>query len=293
MKYIVGVDLGGSHIKTILTDNTRKIHKEITLKLHSKSKDEALHELYESIYFVLTGIDKSEVKGIGVGVPGINNKDKVTLPNIPEFENVDILSLLEKEFKMDIFMNNDGNCAVLAEKTKYKEENLVAITLGTGVSCGIIINGELYEGRGNAGEFSHITLFSAGSECSCGNYGCLEEYVSTRGILKIARKLGLDFESVADLTKFAKTGNKKAQKVLELAGRYLGVALSDLIKILDPERIVVGGGISKAGNLILKSTKDEIKKRTFFKPPKIVLSKMKDNAVAIGAASLLINDKKD
>lgn len=289
MKYIVGVDLGGSHIKTVLTDNKLNILKKIEFPLTSTSKKDTLKQIFESIYFVLTGISREDVKGIGIAVPGIDDKNKVILPNLPEFNNVDMLDVLEKEFELDIFMDNDGNCAALAEKSKCKEKNIVVITLGTGIGCGIIINNLLYEGRGNAGEFSHISLFTAGSKCSCGNYGCLEEYVSTRGILKIARKIGLRVSDVSELTHLAKKGNVKAKKTFELVGTYLGIGFSDIVKIIDPDKIIVGGGISNAGNFILKPAVCEMKKRTFFKTPPVVLSKMKEDAVVIGAASLFLN----
>ena len=127
-----------------------------------------------------------------------------------------------------------------------------------------------------------------GIKCSCGNYGCLEEYVSVRGIKRIAKKLKLKENNIIKIQKMAKSGNKKAKKVYEIAGTYLGIGLSNITKILDPKLIVIGGGISNSGNILLKPAIKEMKKRTFFNICPVKIVKLKDNAGAIGAASLFL-----
>ena len=125
-------------------------------------------------------------------------------------------------------------------------------------------------------------------KCSCGNKGCLEEYVSVRGIKRTAKKLGIN-KDILEIQKMAKSGNKKARKVYKITGKYLGMGLSNIVKILDPDLILIGGGVSNSGNFLLKPAIKEMKKRTFFKTCPVKIVKLKDNAGAIGAACLFLS----
>ncbi len=187
-------------------------------------------------------------------------------------------------------LENDANCMALGESTfGYGKniKNLVCVTLGTGVGAGIVINNKIYTGRSNAGELGHITIDINGYKCKCGRRGCLEEYVSARGIKRTAKKLGIN-KNILEIYEMAKLGSIKAKKVYETTGTYLGIGLSTLVKLLDPDLIVIGGGISNAGDLILKPAVKEMKKRTFFRTPSVKIAKLKDNAGAIGAACLFL-----
>lgn len=293
MKYIVGLDLGGNHVSCILMNKKGNIHKKINFKIKSKNKKEILNKIVESIVFVTSGI-KEDILGIGIGVPGIIDRKKgtVSLVNLPELKDIKLKKIIEERFKLKVLIENDGNCAALAELIFGKGKgvnNLVCITLGTGFGTGIIINRKLYVGRGNAAEISHTVIESQGLKCSCGNNGCLEEYISTRGIQRIAKELGIHENDLAEIEKLANQGNIKAKKVFEISGVYLGIGLSNIVKTLDPDIIVISGGISNAGNLIMGPAIREMKKRTFFNTPPVVISNLKDNIVNIGAASQFLN----
>lgn len=297
MKYIIGVDIGGTKINAVLMDKNAKITRKIKFQTKArKGKAYVIKKILEAIGFVSFGIDKKNVLGVGIGVPGVLDKKRETildLPNLPNWKNIKLKDLIRKNTGFRILMENDGNCMALAE-SKFGAgkniKNLVCLALGTGMGGGIIINNRIYHGKGNAGEFGHMTIDSANNsfKCHCGNKGCLETYVSVRGIQKIAENRGLRETDVIKIQQMARNKNKTAKKVYETTGKYLGIGLSNIIKMLDPELIVIGGGISKSGNLILKPAINEMKRRTFFNISNIKLVKLGDNSGAIGAASLFL-----
>jgi len=267
MKVGVGVDVGGTKISIGLVDQSGKVRKKILFRTANK-KSKILKQIEEGISLVLEGVNKKEVFGIGVGLPGILDKKKgsiLKLPNIKGFENFLIDDFLKKRFKLKIKIENDSVCAALAEYMfGNRAENMVLLTLGTGIGGGILLKGKIYDGKGRAPEPGHITIEKNGLKCKCGSLGCLEEYFSTRGILREARKKGFK-ESIFELQELAEKGNKKAKRIYEEAGKNFGIALSTIIKILDPDLIVLSGGLSKAYKLFLPSALKEMKKRTFFK----------------------------
>jgi len=293
VKY-VGIDIGGSKINIVVINEKGRIFRKIKERTKNK-KQEVIKQIIEGIKKIC-GRDLKRIGGIGIGIPGILNAKRnkiIKLPNLPGFEGLPLKEIIEKETKKKVILENDANCVAIAELffgygKSPKIKNLVCLTLGTGVGGGIVINKKIYIGKGNAAEFGHITLDIKGIKGSCGNYGCLEEYISSRGIKRIARNLGLE-KNIIDIYHMAKAGNKKAKKVYEEAGKYLGIGLSNIVKILDPDLIVIAGGISNAGNLILKPAIKEMKKRSFFKTPEVKIAKVGEDAGAIGAASLFLN----
>ncbi len=286
--YIIGVDFGATKINTVLINKQGKLIKKLKLKT-KKRKQEIIEQVLDSI----EKISDKDVIGIGIGVPGILNKERteiLSLPNISDWEKIKLKDIIEKKTRKKVMLENDANCMALGESMfghGKNVKNLVCVTLGTGIGTGIIINNKIYSGRSNAGEFGHITIDVNGYKCKCGRRGCLEEYVSVRGIKRIAKKLGIN-KNILEIYETAKLGNKKAKKVYEISGTYLGVGLAIVAKLLDPDLIVIGGGISNAGNLILKPSVKEMKKRTFFKTAPVKIVKLKDNAGAIGAACLFL-----
>jgi len=164
--------------------------------------------------------------------------------------------------------------------------NFVCLVIGTGIGGGIIINKRIYRGKGNASEFGHITIDSNGRECVCGNKGCLEEYISKKGILRNAKEIKLKGD-IFEIKRKIQERNKKALKMIKKSGKYLGIGLSDIIKILDPEMILIGGGISNFGEKLLNPAREEAKKRTLFNICPIKRIKLGKFSGAIGAGSLV------
>jgi glucokinase len=295
MKYIIGIDIGGTKINTILMNEKAKIVRKIKVPT-PKNKNLIIKKIIDDINFVSSGINKNFILGVGVGVPGCLSKEKtriLKLPNLPCFNKIDLKRIIEKKSKLKVLIENDTNCMALGEFLfgygKGKNiKNLVCLSIGTGVGGGIIINKRIYHGKENAGEVGHITIEVNGIKCNCGSYGCLEEYVSVRGIKRIAKALKLKEKNIIKIQEAAKKGDKKAQEVYKTAGKYLGIGLSNIVKVLDPELILIGGGISKSGDLLLKPAIEEMKKRTFFKTRDVKTVKLGDDSGAVGAASLFL-----
>lgn len=292
MKYSIGVDIGRTKINFVLLKNWRVIKRQ---KISTpKSKKEVIKKIEDNIKKLIIGILKRDILGIGIGVPGpLNKKGDLVLnpPNLKVLRNCPLARIIGKDLGIKTKMENDVNCFALAEAIKgvgKDSEIVLGITLGSGIGGGIVIKRKIYRGAfGSAGEVGHMTIKLDGHRCSCGSIGCFEGYASEKFIKKRSKLLPLKLE------KRAEKGDKKAKMIYEELGRNLGVGLANLVNILDPEVIVIGGSIAKAGSLILEPAKKEIQKRVLSpqskKFVKIRLSKLGDFSGAIGAALLLKN----
>ncbi len=285
MKYIIGVDLGGTHIKAGLVKD-KKIVKRILIKTNSSTKQDIL----KSITNAIEKVKVKPIQGIGIGVPGIIDYKKgeiINLTNLP-LKNFKIKRFLEKKFNVPVFIDNDANCFVLGEALYGAGKNkhvVIGLTLGTGVGGGIVINKKVFHGRFNAGELGHMSIKHDGIKCICGNFGCIEQYASKHGIMRTAKKLNV--KSTKDIYNLALKGNKEAIRVFKKTGFYLGVAITNLIAVFDPDVIVIGGGISNSWKFFSKSMIETVNERSFVnKKPRIVQRKLKGAAI-LGAASLV------
>jgi len=285
-KYIVGVDLGGTNIRAGLVLGSKVIKKAEVKTEPKKGKKIVMKNLVEAISSVIT----KEVVVIGIGSPGPLDYRKgliVRTENIL-LERVNLKKILEKKFNVPVFVDNDANCFALGEAVYgagKKADIVVGLTIGTGVGGGIIIEKKIFHGRNNAGELGHTSIDFNGIKCNCDSIGCLEEYVSTRGIMRLAK--GLKAKTPLDVYNLALTGNKKAVNAFEKMGFYLGVGVANFVNIFDPNIVVVGGGISNAWKFFSKSMKKTVKERAYSnKNPIIVKSRLKDAAI-LGAALLV------
>ena len=239
------------------------------------------------------------ISAVGISIAGdVDGKNGILRysPNLPKWTNVHLKKYFEKKLNVPTVVDNDANCAaygsyIIDGQRKYK--NFITVTLGTGIGGGIIINGKLYRGStGSAGEIGHITINPDGPKCSCGNNGCLEAYIGTKGIIKIANDFGLKSKSgitPAIIADKARKGNRQAIRVYEKFSEYLAVGVGSLINIFNPDMLTFSGGVSNNWDLIEKRFFDELKKRAFKTPlehVKIIKSKNPGNLGAIGAALL-------
>lgn len=293
MKYIIGVDIGGTKINTVIMDKNARVLKKIKMPVaKGKGRQGILRQIFESVEFVTKGFSRNEIIGIGMGIPGIldSKKEKtVKLINLPQLNNVALKKIIEQKFCLKTKLDNDVKCMAIAESVfgaGKNKKSMFCLTLGTGVGGGIIINNKIYEGRGSAPEPGHLTIDMNGYKCHCGNKGCLEEYVSVRGFDKIAKKHGMN-KNIIEIENMARKGSKKAREIYKELGYYLGIGLSDIVKMLDPEIIVIGGGISHASDFFMPEAIKEMSKRMIFKPCKVVASTLENNG-AIGAACLFL-----
>ncbi len=285
MAYTIGVDVGGTNIKAGLIRNN-KVIKKITLETQAnKDKNVVIRNILSSIEKLMC----SNVSAVCVGCPGpLNYKSGLicNTPNIP-LQGVNLKKVIEKRFRKRVYIDNDANCFALAEAVLGggKEDSvIVGLTLGTGLGSGLVINKEVYHGKCFATEIGHTTINFNGSKSRCGNDGCLESYVSIRGILSRAKAFRV--RGVKELSDMAASGNKKALAIWEETGFYLGVGIANIINVLDPDIIVIGGKISNAWPYFNKKMKETAKKRALF-GCKIVKSKLKDAGIL--GADLLKN----
>lgn len=279
----LGLDIGGTKIHAGLVTKKGVIKKElITPTEIQKGKKGVLKNIVRTIKPLM----KSEPKGIGIGAPDCDytTGKLAKCVNIP-MDNFNIVSFVKKKFHVKVKADNDANCFALGEAmfgAGRNHKHIIGITLGTGFGSGIIINKEVYHGKGKAGELGHITLNYSGPKCSCGNIGCVEEYVSAKAI---TRAYG-ENKTPLEIEKLALKGDKKAIKVYEDFGFYLGVSLVSIANAFDPEIMIIGGNIAKGWDLFSKKMFQTFNERKFL-DTKIVRSKLKSAGI-LGAAALVM-----
>jgi glucokinase len=311
----IAVDLGGTNLRFGLVDEGGKIlarRRTVTGAAHGV--DTVLSRLIGGIGHIAgkAGQLGHRVAGVGIGVPGIISVDEGVVrfsPNLTGWKDVPLKSAVSDNFPFPVFIENDANAYALGEMRHGAgtgAESLVCITLGTGVGGGIILGGKLWHGAdGMAGEVGHMTVEPGGIHCHCGNTGCLERYASATAVvdrfcsalrdgekssLKAAFKKDPKGITAKMVDEAARAGDKLAKRVYDDAGRYLGIAMADLINLLNIERIVIGGGLAGAWDLFIGAAKAEVASRAFDIPAKrckIVRGKLKDDAGIIGAAGLV------
>ena len=309
MRYCFGVDVGGTTVKMGLfqTDSVLIDKWEIPTR-KELAEDVILADIADAIQKRMTKhqVQKEDVVGIGVGVPAAVTGEGFVkrVANLGWIEK-DVKKELEELTGILVKVANDANVAALGEMWKGGGEgynSLVMVTLGTGVGGGIILNGQILTGiNGGGGEIGHILANRNETECcGCGKKGCLEQYASATGIANLAKKIlaentgdtMLKKEDLSAKTVFdaVKAGDEVAIEVAEQFGSYLGYALADLGAVLDPEIFVIGGGVSKAGDIIFTYVKKYYEERTFFtcKDVKFALAKLGNDAGIYGAAKLVI-----
>jgi len=299
-KYIVSIDLGGTNLKIALLDLNYKIRRKNVLDTRKfPGKNGLVLAITHAVNSMIRGarLKKSQILGIGLGVPGPVDAEKGIVhffPNIPGWKEVKLASLLRKRLGLAVFLDNDAKVMARAE---YKSgsgrgfKNVLCITLGTGVGGGIILSGKLHRGQDNAaGEIGHLPINEDGPLCNCGGKACLEAYVGNTRIVRYAERLFKRRISLEELSLLAYNNNKLALKVWHDAGSRLGVALTGMVNVLNLDAIVIGGGVANAGRVLFDKIKETIKKRAMSvqaKRVKIFKAKLGKDAGLIGAAILV------
>lgn len=310
MKYCFGVDIGGTTVKLGLFTTDGEIVDKWEIKTRTENQGEAvLPDIAEALKEKLEEkkIDRDEVEGIGVGVPAPVNTEGVV-------QNTANLGWGYKEVKREMEelsgmraeIGNDANIAALGEMwlgAGKGRKNIVMVTLGTGVGGGIIIDGKpLVGAHGAGGEIGHLCVnYEETDHCGCGNTGCLEQYASATGITRLANirlakddaKSVLREQEVSAKTVFdaVKAGDAVAKEIAEEFGKYLGHAMANLAAVADPSAIVIGGGVSKAGEVLIEYVEKNFKERAFFanKDTEFVLATLGNDAGICGAAKLILS----
>jgi glucokinase len=312
-KYSIGIDIGGTNITVALVTGNGEILRKIRFPTRAEEgKTKTIKCILKALGAIMKGLRSNSIEGIGIGAAGDIDQDRGVVRFSPNllWKDVPIVRLIREKFNLKVVLDNDANAAAWATyilETGRKVKNLLCITLGTGVGGGIILNGRIYHGAsGSAGEIGHMTLNPQGQRCRCGNYGCLETYIGSAYIVKkaireirkgekslIKKIAGGNLKSVTPETiqAAALKGDKLARRIWKEAGEYLGIALSGVINLLNPEVMVFGGGVARAGELIFKPMKAEIRKRTFktpFEKVKFTCTRFGEDLGVIGAALLIL-----
>lgn len=299
-KFIISVDLGGTNLRISLVNPQYKIrYKEVFSTRRFRKKEDLIEAIIDSVNKILTiqKLNKTHILGLGLGLPGpIDVKQGIVhfFPNIPGWKEVNLKKILEKKLGLPVFLDNDANLMTLAEHrlgAAKGAKNAVCITLGTGVGGGLIINGELYRGLSfTAGEIGHIPINEKGPHCNCGGAACLEVYIGNNRIMNEVRKLFKRNISLEKLSLLAKRGNRKALSIWSDVARRLGIALTGVVNLLNPDCIVIGGGVAGAGKALFDKVKETISKRAMrvqAKQVKVLKAKLSNDAGLIGAAILV------
>lgn len=313
-KYVIGIDLGGTKISGAIADFNGDIVSKYIIPTNSNEGEKIVLERITTVIKKVieeSKIDKNKILAIGIGSPGPLDAKKgiiLTTPNLP-FKNFNIVKPLKDKFNIPVYLDNDANAAAIGEYVfgaGQGTNNMVFITVSTGIGGGAILNGKIYRGNTcNALEIGHTTIEKDGPKCNCGNYGCAEALASGTAIGRegkeaVERGEKTSLSSYKKITAYevfkeAEKGDAVSQKVLDKALNYLGICVANIIASFDPEMVIIGGGVSKGGNIVFQKVKEVVDKRCFkamSESTKIVPAALGTDAGVIGAVALAIMENK-
>jgi len=297
----IGIDVGGTNVKFGLLDPQGRIigRGHLATDPYKSSRKRLIHAIAQKIRGLCRdhAISFKEIKGVGMGLPGLIDFHAgvvAMLPNIPGWKNVPLRKLLEADLKVPVFLDNDVNVIALGE-WKYGAgrgyDDLIEITLGTGVGGGLILDGKLYRGCGfAAGEIGHIPVDEKGPLCGCGQRGCLETFIGNRAISAKVSKIFKRNMQPHDVYALAVKKDPRALKFWKDFGIFLGRSLVGLVNALNPRAIIFGGGVSNNFPFFKKSLEHVLKTRCMTvqaKNVKILRGALGDDAGLIGAHVLV------
>ena len=317
---VLAVDLGGTKIIAAVVSPDGKI---VSRKYCLTLADNGLKAVIERLLVVANDavvqskIDIVGLAGVGIAAAGIINAKRGVItysPNLPGWRNVALRDIVSEKLGLDTYLNNDASAAALGEHrfgAGKGMDNLIYLTVSTGIGGGIIIDGKLYSGSdGCAGEIGHMTVDVNGPRCSCGNSGCLEVLSSgtavareavihlnqgeTSSIIKLAEGK-IENVTAETVALAARQGDKLACDIVAGAANYLGIGFANLVNVFNPDMIVVGGGMSKMGNMLLNPARKVVKQRAFKLPARtvrIVQAGLGSNAGIVGAAAYVFDQRR-
>jgi glucokinase-like ROK family protein len=313
--YLAGVDIGFRKSICLVTDLHGKI---LAIKRFSMSRD--AQDVEEAMPYILDVSQevfskernfKQKIKAIGLSYPGLVDYNRglaVHSTRMPKWHNAPLVKMVSQRFNVPTILENDAKAMAVGESRFGSAKgckNIVAVTLGYGIGAGIIINGELYRGHhAFAGQLGHITVTPSGPICSCGNKGCLQMMASGIAIAASAQRMirsgaeshitslvdgRIEDISAKEVALAAQEGDKTAMKIMMDAANFIGIAMANVVSLLNPEVVVIGGGISKSGDYLIQEINRIMKERVFsydISAPRMVVASLEDRGSAIGAATL-------
>lgn len=312
----LGIDLGGTNVKVGVVTQAGQVLHHLNLETEAANGPEhVLTQIKKGAREIIDMAGTDEFAAVGIGAPGsVDPEGWVKYPpNFPDWKEVPVKNEIEKFFGLPTFVDNDANVVAIGEGVfgaSKKYADFLCITLGTGVGGGLFLNGKIYRGsRWAAGEIGHVTIDPNGPRCNCGNHGCLERYVGAQYIseraaekieqsgnkTKIIEMIEGDFSRITPkiITEAAFQGDELCKEVLRETGELLGIALASVINLLNLPLIIVSGGVSQAGALILEPMKATIYRRTLPVPRagfKVTMATLGAHAGIVGAAALAMTE---
>ncbi|GMR10583.1 MAG: ROK family protein [Anaerolineae bacterium] len=308
-RWVIGVDLGGTLIRAVRTDLEGEKVARSQLPTEAESGSEAVVErINTAIEEVMRDVEPDDVLGIGIGAPGPIDADGRIYdpPNLPDWGDFSLTKRILDRFERPAFAGNDANLAALGEHrfgAGQGVDDMVYMTVSTGIGGGIISGGRLLLGaRGYAAEIGHQTLIAGGPICGCGQPGHLEALASGPSIVRNAKErleAGAN-SSIADfgpeitgesITEAAKAGDELARELFKQAGFYIGLGLVNLIHILEPKRVLIGGGVSLAGDLLFEPIRETVYQRVMspiYRDVEILPAALGADVGLMGAVALVL-----
>lgn len=313
-KYVIGVDLGGTKISTAISTIEGNILANVVLPTKAEEGEAAvLGRIVQSIDEVIVGSSTSidEIEAIGIGSPGPLDAKKgiiITTPNLP-FKDYNLVQPLKEKYNIPVYLDNDANAAAIGEYmfgAGKGKNSIVYFTVSTGVGGGAVLDGKVYRGHtSNALEIGHTTVDPNGPRCNCGNLGCLEAMSSGTAIAKKGKEAVStnvetslkkhDTVTSYEVFKEAEAGDEVAKDIIDNALTYLGIGVANAIATFDPEMIIIGGGVSKVGDIVFDTVKKVVNKRCFksmAESCEIVPAGLGSDAGVVGAVALAIIESR-
>ena len=313
-KYVIGVDLGGTKISTAISTIEGNILANVVLPTKAEEGEVAvLGRIIQSIDEVIVGSSTSidEIEAIGIGSPGPLDAKKgiiITTPNLP-FKDYNLVQPLKEKYNIPVYLDNDANAAAIGEYmfgAGKGKESIIYFTVSTGVGGGAVLDGKVYRGHtSNALEIGHTTVDPNGPRCNCGNLGCLEAMSSGTAIAKkgkeaVSTNVETSLKKYDTITSYevfkeAEAGDEVAKDIIDNALTYLGIGVANAIATFDPEMIIIGGGVSKAGDIVFDTVKKVVNKRCFksmAESCEIVPAGLGSDAGVVGAVALAIIESR-
>ncbi len=320
-RYVVGVDLGGTKISvgSVIAESGREVVVRTALTHAERGSDAVVDRIVEMIETVIAQTMASEqaprsaFAGVGVGSPGALDRARgvVVVAHNLGWRDLPLRALIAERVGLETALDNDANCATLGEwwtGAARGAQNVVGITLGTGIGGGLILNGRVYHGASDvAGEVGHTTIDTAGRRCACGNYGCLEAYASGPNIALRAREaleagepslladlVAGDLSQITAATVYEASdrGDALAREVVRDTARFLGAGVANLLNVYNPDVVVLAGGVMRAGEALFEPLRAEVRRRAFrpaVDAARIVPGALEGTAGIVGAARVFLD----
>lgn len=305
-RHVLGVDMGATHLTVVLMDLQGQVVSQRYIRYAvmqdpigtAAAIQTIIHEILQE-----TGLNLENILGLGLAVPAPLEGDDLTHLSsliLPQWDGYDVVGVLHDTLQIPVYLENDANAGVIAEQWWGRGRdfaNLAYIKLGTGVGSGLIVKNEVYRGDGGtAGEIGHTTINSDGPLCRCGNRGCLESFVGAPALIEEVNQQRSNgtppVNSITDIIAAAQQHDALSCQTVTKAGSFLGIAIANLINLFNPGLIVLGGELAAAGDILLNAVQHSVSQRAMPKAASeaiITVSQLGDNAVAIGAATLVIH----